>query len=59
MKNKYFIDRDESGDWYLIEANKRQEWKDWDWRQKEAPDFATGINWPNSVEFEFDLKDLI
>ncbi len=55
---KYFLTRDESGDWYLVEVAKRREWRDWNWRDKEIPDFAQAIDNPSNIEFEFDLNTL-
>lgn len=26
---RYFFDRDESGHWYLVDADKREEWETW------------------------------
>lgn len=46
MKNKYFFDQDHDCHWYLVQANKREEWSKWlgldpeDENSWEAPNFA-------------------
>lgn len=63
MKTKYFIDREESGDWYLIPFDKHDEWVRWtdgpgytsvpdDNYFDEVPEFAEYISSPSDVVFE-------
>jgi hypothetical protein len=46
---RYFLDQDNSGHWYFVEADKRCEWHDWlvipedDERSWTAPKFAFEI----------------
>ncbi len=47
---RYFLDRDNSAHWYLVDESKRAEWEAWtnldedDERSWEAPDFARRLN---------------
>lgn len=57
MRNrlKYFIDRDESGDWFLIPVDKQDEWEAWLESDEDIPEFAEYIDNPSDVVFENPL----
>lgn len=65
-KAYYFLDTDDDGHWYLIEAKHKQEW--WDWLERvyhdegadvEVPAYAQELgHHPNSIEFT-DWRDRI
>jgi hypothetical protein len=55
---RYFLDRDDSGHWYLVEAAKRPEWGVWSAREADdelgwaVPPFAERLNGsPSLVTF--------
>jgi hypothetical protein len=57
---RYFLDRDEDGHWYLIPASHRVEWEDWldidpdDPSGWEEPEFVQRIGTgPCRVTFQF------
>lgn len=59
MENKkYFMDQDNSGHNYIIEASRRNEWESWlgidedDEESWNVPDFARGIDGISEIEFE-------
>lgn len=56
---QYFLDSDNDGHWYLVQAHKRNEWEDWldldedDITAWDAPDFADRLPGPpNNIVFE-------
>jgi len=61
---KYFLSTDNSGHWYIVDADHREEWEEWcelddnDERGWEAPDFAYSVGGcPGQVEFSLDLEE--
>lgn len=60
---KYFLSRDGDCHWYLVEADRRDDWDSWceidtnDPASWEVPGFARAIDNPSDIEFEFDLSD--
>lgn len=54
---RYFLSQDDSCHWYLIPADRREEWDTWrnlasdDERSWEVPDFARFIDNPSFVTF--------
>jgi len=57
-KDRYFLSKDNSGHWYLVQADKRKKWEAWcdldedDERSWEAPEFARRIDGhPSLVTF--------
>jgi hypothetical protein len=55
---RYFLGRDNSAHWYLVDASKRAEWEAWcdipedDERSWDAPDFAKALGGtPSRVTF--------
>lgn len=52
MAKEYFIDHDESSDWYLIRADKRKEWIDWvNSLSSDLPPYAQYIEHPYTIIF--------
>lgn len=60
---KYFLDRDGSCHWYIVDADKRKEWYEWielyedDERSWEAPEYAKSIG-GNPSRIEFYLEEI-
>jgi len=60
---RFFIDRDNSGHWYLVDAEFRAAWDSWAGLDEEdeaswgAPDFAERINSPGEFTFERPVDD--
>lgn len=58
----YFLDRDNSGHWYLVRADRRVEWNAWqnlpdsDEESWDAPWFSTRLAGPPSA-LQFQLPD--
>ena len=58
MSNRYFLDKDNSSHWHLIEENYRDEWNEWknldenDESSWNTPDFACMLSGsPASITF--------
>ncbi len=57
MIARFFLDQDNDGHWYLVDASKRAEWAEWlelpndDARAWEGPKFARQIDRPQDIEF--------
>jgi hypothetical protein len=62
LGKRYFLDRDDSGHWYIVEAEFRAEWEAWnemgdDRISWESPKFAKILTrHPKWVEFEIPLE---
>ena len=63
---KYFLSRDSDSHWYIVQADKRQEWDKWrtiaeqnppDPEGWETPRYARRIDNPSSIEFFFESED--
>lgn len=59
MNKRYFLDSDEDGHWYLVEASSRKKWEEWlrldpeDELSWTHPSFAKAVGGsPNRIEFE-------
>lgn len=52
---KYFIDCDQDGYNYLIPAEKREDWNEWNRFDtfEEAPEYAIPIDGTASIEFDY------
>jgi len=54
---RYFLDQDNSSHWYIVRADKREEWDTWTTLDEDDPEgwkvpsFAYSIDGPNQVTF--------
>lgn len=54
---KYFLGRDNSCHWYLVQSEFRDEWEKWielsedDPKSWDVPSFAKGIDNPSEIDF--------
>jgi hypothetical protein len=57
MGKKYFLDQDNDGHWYMIDADHEDKWNDWleldsdDEASWNVPEFAEGIDSPRGIKF--------
>ena len=56
MKERYFIDQDDDGHWYMISEYKEDAWNIWrnNYYSEEgydAPEFAQAIDSPSEIKF--------
>ena len=66
---RYFLDRDNSGHWYLIEERYRSEWNDWceldeddekSWEVPRYAGYAERTDSPSNIHFTdpIDIRDV-